>query len=132
MHQVEDEPGGAEAHEVAVSFDEAGYGEASIEVDHLRFRADVRLDLPIAAHGHDPSGRRRQSGGLGERFVQRDDPAIPENELRRVRLPFARALGLRDAYIREDHQRQGERQRGQPKHRGVERMSLHFPAFLRS
>ncbi|MEJ2372170.1 MAG: hypothetical protein P8Y07_15125 [Gemmatimonadales bacterium] len=130
--QVEDESGGAEAHEVAVPLDEAGDGEVAVEVDNLRVPTDERLDLPITADGQDPPGRRRQRGRLRPSLVQRDDSAISEDEVRRACLPFSQTLGLADAEAGEHHQRQGKGHRGTAKCDGPALMSVHCPVFPRS
>ena len=67
--QVEAHAELADSGEVAVTFDESGDGEPSLQVDNSGFRPGQAVDFSIAAHGRDPvatdrDGLHHGRGGL--------------------------------------------------------------------
>ena len=61
VHQVQTELRLADAGEMAVPLDESGDDELPLQIDHLRRRADVALDLGAAAERDDAVAAHRHS-----------------------------------------------------------------------
>jgi hypothetical protein len=66
-----------------VTFDQTGHGERAFEIDHLRRRTDVGLDLRRGSDGGDGVAADRQRLGRRPRLVDRDDLAAAQHEVGR-------------------------------------------------
>ena len=66
---------------MAVPLDEAGHRHPALQLDHLRFRSDQRLDVRRLAGGDDPRAADGNGLGLGLLVVDRDDRSAAEHEV---------------------------------------------------
>ena len=71
----------ADAGEVAVPLDEPGDRELSLQVDDLRVRTDVALDVGRAANGGDPVAGDGDRLGLGLRGLDGHNLAVEQDHV---------------------------------------------------
>ena len=81
LHQLEIELGPADAGEMCVTFDEAGNGAASLEVDDARVRTDERLHVRVGAQRDNACHRAPPALHVGLRRLDgRDLAARPARD----------------------------------------------------
>ena len=91
--KIQDFPGAAQVEKMAVALDEARQGQASVQFDDLGFRADIGIDVGIAAHCFDSVTVDRNRFGFADHGIHRDHLAAPEHQIGRFRHRFPATTG---------------------------------------
>ena len=84
IHQLQLELGRTDAAEVDVAVDESRDSELAIQIDDLRVRSYVGIDLNVGADGQNLPVQDRHRLTIGNSGVHRDDHTVVKDQLCRL------------------------------------------------